>query len=114
MDYLFQKVSYLQGLADGLEIDEKTSEGKLLLQIVDVLADFAEVLDEVIEDQLDLEDYLNFIDEDLADLEEEIYDYDEDYDDYDEDFDFDFFNDYCDDEDCECHHFEEDMDEDEI
>lgn len=99
MDYLFQKVSYLQGLADGLEVDESTNEGKLLVQIIDVLGDFAEVLDEVIEDQVDLEDYVNFIDEDLADLEEEIYDLDEDYD----DFDFDFIDDCCGDEDCGCH-----------
>ncbi len=102
MDYLFQKVSYLQGLADGLEVDESTNEGKLLVQIIDVLGDFAEVLDEVIEDQVDLEDYVNFIDEDLADLEEEIYDLDEDYEDYDE-FDFDFIDECCGDEECGCH-----------
>ena len=100
MDYLFQKVSYLQGLADGLGVNEKTNEGKLITHIIDVLGEFAEVLDEVMEDQRDLEEYVNFIDEDLADVEDEIYDMDE----FDEDdFDFDFYDDCCDDEDCGCY-----------
>ena len=105
MDYLFQKVSYLQGLADGLGVDENTNEGKLITHIIDVLGEFAEVLDEVMEDQRDLEEYVNFIDEDLADVEEEIYDMDE----FDEDdFDFDFYDDCCGDEECGCY-----VDEDE-
>ncbi|NLK43643.1 MAG: hypothetical protein GX300_04530, partial [Tissierellia bacterium] len=105
MDYLVQRVSYLKGLADGLGIDETSKEGKLLLQIVEVLEDFADVLQETIENQMDLEEYVNFIDEDLADVEDEIYESDEDYDyddyedyyDYDDDFDFDDFDDPCDD-----------------
>lgn len=105
MDYLFQKVSYLQGLADGLGVDENTNEGKLISHIIDVLGEFAEVLDEVIEDQRDLEEYVNFIDEDLADVEDEVYDAD----DFDEDdFDFDFYDDCCDDEGCGCYVDEED------
>lgn len=113
MDYLFQKVSYLQGLADGLEIDESTNEGKLLVQIIDALGDFAEVLDEIVEDQVDLEDYVTFIDEDLADLEDVVYDYDEDfilYDDFDEldEFDLDCNEDCCGEEDCQCHDEDED------
>ncbi len=106
MEYLMQKVSYLRGLADGLGVDESSKEGKLLLQIVNVLEEFADVLDETIENQGDLEEYVNFIDEDLADVEDEIYGTDEDYEDEDYDydeFDFDDFDDYCDDEDCCCH-----------
>ena len=90
MDYLFQRVSYLQGLADGLGVDESTKEGKLLIQIIEVLGEFAEVLEEVVEEQRDLEEYVNYIDEDLSDVEDEIYDLDE-YDD--DDFDFDEFDD---------------------
>ncbi len=105
MEYLMQKVSYLRGLADGLGVDESSKEGKLLLQIVNVLEEFADVLDETIENQGELEEYVNFIDEDLADVEDELYGTDEDYDDYDDyDFDdFDDFDDCCDDEDCCCH-----------
>lgn len=103
MDFLVQKVSYLKGLAEGLGIEENSKEGKLLLHIVDTLEDFADVLADTIEDQMDLEEYVNFIDEDLADIEDDIYgeEYDED------DFDFDF-----DDDDC-CCDFEDFEEEDE-
>ncbi|MBU5426672.1 hypothetical protein KQI41_09665 [Tissierella pigra] len=110
MDYLIQKVSYLRGLADGLGIDESSKEGKLLLHIVDILEEFADVLDETIENQEDLEEYVTFIDEDLADVEDDIYGEDDEDDDYyydDEEFDFD---DFCDDDDC-CCHCEEDFEE---
>lgn len=111
MDYLVQKVSYLKGLAEGLGVDESSKEGKLLLHIVDALEDFADVIGETIEDQMDLEEYVNFIDEDLADIEEDIYgeEFDED------DFDFDEFDlvDCCDDEDCYGCFDEMDEDEDE-
>lgn len=101
MEYLMQKVSYLKGLADGLGIEDSSKEGKLLLHIVETLEEFADVLDETVDNQLDLEEYVNFIDEDLADVEEDIYGLDDEEDD--DDFDFD---DFCDD-DC-CCHFEED------
>ncbi|MDR7856137.1 CD1247 N-terminal domain-containing protein [Tissierella sp.] len=110
MEYLMQKVSYLKGLADGLGVDESTKEGKLLLHIVDILEEFADVLDETIDNQVELEEYVNFIDEDLADVEDELYGTDDDYDD-DDDFDFDDFDDCCDDEDCCCHCGDDDEDE---
>src|SRR5665648_652437 len=102
MEYLFQKVSYLKGLADGLGIDDSSKEGKLLMAIVETLEDFAEVMEEVVEDQIDLEEYVNFIDEDLADVEEDIYGEDEDFE-FDEDFAFDEFDDCCDEEGCSCY-----------
>ena len=65
MDFLLQKVSYLQGLADGLCVDDTTKEGKLLLHIIDTLEEFADVLADTIDDQMELEEYVNFIDEDF-------------------------------------------------
>ena len=35
------QVSYLKGLAEGLALDEESKEGKLLLQIVDLLDEMA-------------------------------------------------------------------------
>lgn len=94
MDYLYQKVSYLKGLAEGLGIDEESKEGKLLIHIIDALEDFAEVIDEIIEDYESLEQYVEYIDEDLTDVEDELYDFDDedDYQPYDEDFDDDYFD----------------------
>ncbi|NLC03989.1 MAG: hypothetical protein GX787_06910 [Tissierellia bacterium] len=111
MDFLLQKVSYLQGLADGLGVDDSTKEGKLLLHIIDTLEEFADVLADTIDDQIELEEYVNFIDEDLSDLEDEVYD-DED-DDFDEDYDFDDFLDCCEDEECGCYHGNEEEEEEE-
>ena len=37
-----EKVAYLKGLFEGMEIDESTKEGKLLKAVVDVLGELAE------------------------------------------------------------------------
>ncbi len=102
MNYLVEKVAYLKGLAEGLGIEESSKEGKLLLHIVDALEEFADVLDETIENQMELEEYVDFMDEDLADLEEDVYgiDSDEYYDEDDFSFDDFDFDDFCEDEDC--------------
>ena len=34
-----EKVAYLKGLAEGMEIDKETKEGKLLNVIIDILED---------------------------------------------------------------------------
>ncbi len=101
MDYLLQKVAYLKGLAEGLGVAESSKEGKVLVQIIETLEAFTDILDDVIEDQLDLEEYVNFIDEDLADVEEDLYgDDDDDYDDEDDwDDDYEVDSDYDFDED---------------
>ena len=65
-----KKVSYLAGLAEGLEISEKTPEGKLLLAIVDILDDMAEELK-------DVKEYTEELDDDLLELEEYVYDDDD-------------------------------------
>lgn len=101
MDYLYEKVSYLKGLAEGLNIDDSTKEGKLLLHMLSALEDFADAMDELYERQEDLEEYVGCMDEDLADVEEEVFsDYeDDDDDDYemfdDDDTDFDYVEIEC-------------------
>lgn len=57
MSYFTEKASYLKGLAEGLEIDNSTKEGKLLNAMLDVIVDMAdelEMLDEKQDDMLDL------------------------------------------------------------
>lgn len=82
MDYLYQKVSYLKGMAEGLEIEQESKEGKLLLNIVDALEDFADAIVELSDDCGELEDYVSYIDEDLTDVEDELYDFEDDEDYY--------------------------------
>lgn len=68
-----EKVAYLQGLTRGLNVNEQSAEGKLLVQMVDVLHHMAEEIHCLHSGQEDLETYVETIDEDLNDLEEEIY-----------------------------------------
>ena len=91
MEHLYERVSYLKGLAEGLGINEESKEGKLLVHIVDALEDFADAIVELAEDQEEIVEYVEFMDEDLTDIEEEIfgeYDLDEMYEEDDEEYDF--------------------------
>ncbi|MDF2875315.1 MAG: hypothetical protein K0R22_1998 [Sporomusa sp.] len=85
MRNLKEKVAYLHGLTQGLNVNENSSEGKVLLNIIDVLESFADEVQNVNLAQLELEDYVESIDEDLTDLEEQIYEEDLDDDEYDDD-----------------------------
>lgn len=69
-----ERVAYLHGLTKGLNVDEHTPEGKVLLNIIDVLNDMAEDVEDIYLQQQDLETYVETLDEDLNDLEDEIYD----------------------------------------
>lgn len=96
MNHLFEKVAYLKGLADGLDIETSSKEGKLLVQIIDALDDFAEAIVMMNEDQEDLTEYVEALDEDLADVEDELFEEETDYDeDEDEDEDIDFMEIEC-------------------
>lgn len=83
MDYLGEKVAYLRGLAEGLNIDKNTGEGKLLHEIVNILSEFVEVINDLDDSQMQMSEQLEEIDEDLAQVESEVFDYedfeDEDY-----------------------------------
>lgn len=72
MKDLRQKVAYLHGLAEGLEIDDGSKEGKVLTQIIDVLGEIAEAVTNVQNAHEELEEYVEDIDEDLS-LEEDYY-----------------------------------------
>lgn len=67
-----EKVSYIKGLADGLDLDKDSKEGKLFAAIIDVLEDIAaEVTDNT--------NIIDEIDEDLSYVEDLVYDDDDDY-----------------------------------
>lgn len=93
---LTERIAYIRGLADGLELDENRDEVKVINAIIDLLEDMAyDVADmESIVD--DVCDQVDEIDEDLAEVEEELYgdgDDDDWYDDFDDRDDFDPFDD---------------------
>ena len=97
-----EKVAYLKGLAEGLELDSTTKEGKLISVIIDTLSVIADEIEELNENALDIGEELDAISNDLADVEDFIFDNDLDDDD---DYDFDIFGDDDDDDyddDCDC------------
>ena len=63
MSELKEKVVFLQGLAEGMEIEEASKEGKLLKSILEVLADMA---DEVAEMSTDLDEIYDYVDDNFA------------------------------------------------
>lgn len=86
MKAISEKVAYLQGLAEGLGINEETAEGKMIGKILEVLEDVSDALLELDDAQAELDDYVSDIDEDLAEVEEELFgeDCDGDCEDFDE------------------------------
>jgi DNA-directed RNA polymerase subunit RPC12/RpoP len=83
MSYLKERVAYLKGLAEGMQISDSTNEGKLLKAIIDVLGDVALSVNDVEEVQEQLSEQVDEIDEDLGEIEELIFD--GDYEDEEED-----------------------------
>lgn len=75
---LKEQISYLQGLADGLEVNKESKEGRLIREMLDVLGDMADSLTDIEARQEELEEYAETISEDLSDLEDEVYDEEED------------------------------------
>ena len=82
-----EKVAYIKGLAEGMELDTNTKEGKILTAIIDALGDICDEIDAIDEAQVELAEQLDAVDEDLSDVEEYLYEEDdEDYDEDDEEF----------------------------
>ena len=82
MNYLRERAAYLKGLADGMQLDTSTNEGKLLKAILDVVDDIALAVDDIVEVQTQLSEQVDEIDEDLAEIESLLYDLDDDDDGY--------------------------------
>ena len=85
MSYLTEKMAYIGGLAEGLDIDETTKEGKLLMAIVEAIADIADEIEEIEEMQDEMALQLDEVDEDLDAIEGIIYDDEDEFDEEDVD-----------------------------
>ncbi len=77
-----EKVAYLKGLIEGMEIDANSKEGKLLKAAMDVLSDLAVTVEDLEDYTAELTEQVDAIDEDLDALECDFYEeWDEDDDD---------------------------------
>lgn len=75
-----ERVSYIRGLAEGLELDADKKEVKVLNAIIDLLDDLAFSMSEMEGNLNDVADQVDAIDEDLGSLEDDFYDEDEEED----------------------------------
>lgn len=82
---LSKRAAYLQGLVDGLGVDESTKEGKIIKAMSALLAEMAEALEGMDEDLSRAYDQINDLSDELEDLEADLYEDEDDDEDEDED-----------------------------
>ena len=75
---LNKKAAYLQGLVDGLGVDESTKEGKIIKAMAALLGEMADAIAAMDEDLTQAYDQINDLSEELEDLEADLYEDDED------------------------------------
>lgn len=82
-----EKVAYLKGLAEGLNLDtEKSKEGKLISVMIGILEELAMSVEDLEENALNLGEEIDVLSDDLADVEDVVFEDDEDEEDYDDDW----------------------------
>ena len=77
---ILEKVAYMKGLAEGLGMDGKSKEGKLLKVMIDILDDVALELQDIRDEQGELEEGLDAVSDDLSDVETYLYEQDDEED----------------------------------
>ena len=92
-----EKVAYLKGLMEGMELNTDKKEGRLLSAIIDVLEDIALELNDIEDAQEELGEGLDAVSDDLEDVEDLLYGEDDEDDDEDGEYELD---DLGEDEDC--------------
>ena len=73
-----EKIAYLKGLMEGMNVDTESNEGKLFAAVVDVLDEIALEVEDLTDEVMELGDGLDVISDDLGDVEDIVYDEDED------------------------------------
>ena len=82
-----EKVAYLKGLAEGLNLDtEKSKEGKLISVMIGILEEIGLSIEDLEENAQALGEEIDAISDDLADVESVVYDEDEEEQEADDDW----------------------------
>ena len=92
-----EKVAYLKGLLEGMELDTTKKEGKLLAAIIDVLEDISLELLDLQEQADELMDGLDAVSDDLEDVEDVLFGEDDEDDEDDDEY---YEDELDEDEDC--------------
>ncbi len=73
MSKLTDRISYLKGMAAGMKLNMEKDSNKLLMEVLSALGDVAEEMAAMEDAHNDLNEYVESIDDDLAELEEVLY-----------------------------------------
>lgn len=79
MGYLSERVSYLRGLVEGINMDKNSNESRIFDEIIELLDDMATSIEGLEETQVDLSDELEETQIDVDNLVDAVYGDDEDY-----------------------------------
>ena len=86
MSKLTDRISFLKGMAAGMKLNMDKDANKLMLEMLTVMGEMAEDMAAMAEKHNDLNEYVESIDDDLAELEETLFG-EEDGEELDEDMD---------------------------
>ena len=73
MSKLTDRISYLKGMAAGMKLNMDKDSNKLMLEMLNVMGEIAEEMAAMTEAHNDLNEYVESIDDDLAELEETLF-----------------------------------------
>ena len=73
MSKLTDRISYLKGMAAGMKLNMDKDSNKLMLEMLTVMGEMAEEMAAMTEAHNDLNEYVESIDDDLAELEETLF-----------------------------------------
>ena len=91
-----EKVAYLKGLAEGLNLDtEKSKEGKLISVMIGILEEVGLSIEDLEENAQALGEEIDVLSDDLADVESVVFEDEEEDEDEAEDYDDDWFEVEC-------------------
>ena len=75
-----EKAAYIRGLFEGYEINASAKEGRIISELLTLVADMADEISALKADNRELHEYVEELDHDLGEVEEELY-FEDDYDD---------------------------------
>ncbi len=73
MSEITNRAAYLKGLADGLKLDTDKAEGKLINEIISLLADIADEVEAIDDEQMFIGDKIDEIEDVIEIMSEDIY-----------------------------------------
>ncbi len=84
METIHERISYIKGIAEGIDFYNNSKEGKIYSEMIQVITDLNRTLENTTSRLLELEEYVEAIDEDLNDVEWDFYEEEDDLDDLDD------------------------------